>query len=81
MARDAQATLDKIETHGRFTTEGVAEYMQERNISLYRLGAGNIVEDAPSAFKDVDSVVAVMKEMKLASPVAKTRPLAVLKGS
>jgi tRNA-splicing ligase RtcB len=38
------------------------------------------VEEAPSAYKDVDEVVAATHGAGLAKKVAKLRPLAVIKG-
>ncbi|KKP29347.1 MAG: tRNA-splicing ligase RtcB [candidate division TM6 bacterium GW2011_GWF2_30_66] len=39
-----------------------------------------LAEEAPIAYKDVDNVVSVVQEAKLASKVARLRPLAVIKG-
>ncbi len=37
-------------------------------------------EEAPYAYKDVDEVVEVCRRVGLASPVARLRPLGVVKG-
>jgi len=39
-----------------------------------------VKEEAPAAYKDIDAVVAVVAGAGLARPVARMRPLAVLKG-
>lgn len=39
-----------------------------------------LAEEAPIAYKDVDEVVDVTKKARLADPVARLRPLAVIKG-
>lgn len=39
-----------------------------------------LAEEAPIAYKDVDDVVRVTEQARLAKPVAKLKPLAVIKG-
>jgi tRNA-splicing ligase RtcB len=41
---------------------------------------GMISEEAPQAYKDVDEVVGLTKDAGLARPVARLRPIAVIKG-
>ncbi len=41
---------------------------------------GDLAEEAPQAYKDVDSVVEVVHQAGLARKVARTRPLGVMKG-
>ena len=49
-------------------------------ITLICENRSTIKEEAPQAYKDIDEVIAVVEGAKLARPVAKMRPLAVLKG-
>ncbi|MBX7138685.1 MAG: RtcB family protein [Oligoflexia bacterium] len=42
--------------------------------------AVGLIEEAPQAYKDVDQVIEVVKQNKLARPVVRLRPLAVIKG-
>lgn len=39
-----------------------------------------LAEEAPIAYKDVDDVISVVKDAHLAKPVARVKPLAVIKG-
>ena len=55
--------------------------LEKKNIRLYRYGAGNIVEEAPSSYKDVSEVIKVVEKTKIAKPVVKLKPVAVLKGN
>ena len=55
--------------------------MKSKKIRLYRFGRGNIVEEAPSSYKDVNEVVNVLQKNKIADPVVELRPIAVLKGN
>ena len=53
------------------------------SMSGITLIAGNksaVKEEAPAAYKDIDAVIEVVVAAKLARPVARLRPLAVLKG-
>lgn len=54
--------------------------MQRRGIRLYRYGKDHISKQAPDAFKDIDNVLRVMQQFRIARAVARVRPLAVLKG-
>ncbi|HEY3216875.1 MAG TPA: RtcB family protein [Candidatus Eisenbacteria bacterium] len=71
--------LDKPEAAARFTAAMVEDEMRSRNIRLYRYGSGDIAEQAPGAFKDISEVVRAMATLKLARPVARVTPVAVLK--
>jgi len=73
--------LDKPETLGRFNQSDVIKEMKNKKIRLYRFGQGNIVEEAPSSYKDISEVVNVLKQNKIADPVVKLKPIAVLKGN
>ncbi|MCL2712766.1 MAG: RtcB family protein, partial [Methanomassiliicoccaceae archaeon] len=53
--------------------------MKAKNIYL-RTGDGDVVDEAPEAYKDVDTVVSVVCNSGLAGKVAKLRPLGVVKG-
>ncbi len=72
--------LDKPEARDAFGENDVVETMEKRGIRLYRYGKGEITEQAPDAFKNVDNVLQVMQRFNIANPVVKVHPLAVLKG-
>jgi tRNA-splicing ligase RtcB len=76
----AGRVLDKPEAVARFTAAQVEQDMRDKQIRLYRYGTDNIAEQAPSSFKDVSQVVQAMAALSLAKPVARVRPIAVLKG-
>ena len=55
----------------------------KRSMKGITLIAGNkraVKEEAPAAYKDIDEVVRVVAAARLARPVVRLRPLAVLKG-
>jgi tRNA-splicing ligase RtcB len=72
--------LDKPEAAARFTATQIEDEWRGKRIRLYRYGRGDIAEQAPGAFKSAREVVAAMQAMDLARPVARLRPVAVLKG-
>jgi len=51
-----------------------------RGITLIAENMRTVKEEAPAAYKDIDEVIRVVREAGLALPVARMRPLAVLKG-
>lgn len=77
----AGRTFDKPETRSRFKKQDVIDELKDKKIKLFRYGVGNIVEEAPSAYKDINSVIDAMRSNGIAQPVVKLKPLAVLKGS
>lgn len=76
----AGRVLDKPEAVAQFTAAQVEKEMRDKNIRLYRYGADNIAEQAPSSFKDITRVIKAMAALSLARPVVRLRPVAVLKG-
>jgi tRNA-splicing ligase RtcB len=76
----AGRVMDKPEAMAHFTAAQVEKEMRDKNIRLYRYGADNIAEQAPGSFKDISQVIQAMSALKLAKPVVRLRPVAVLKG-
>jgi tRNA-splicing ligase RtcB len=76
----AGRVLDKPDAAARYTEDHVLREMHHKNIRLYRHGLDNIVEQAPGSFKDVSQVGRAVKALRLAQPVVRLRPVAVLKG-
>ncbi len=54
--------------------------LNEKGIEVRSAGKRTIVEEAPSAYKDVNEVVNVVQKAGLSKKVAKMRPLCVIKG-
>jgi len=76
----AGRVLDKPDAAAEFSEEQVLTEMRRKNIRLYRYGNDNIVEQAPGSFKDVSQVNRAVAALRLATPVVRLRPVAVLKG-
>jgi len=54
--------------------------LREKGIEVRATGRKTIVEEAPSAYKDIDQVVDVVHRSGLAKKVCRMRPLCVVKG-
>jgi RNA-splicing ligase RtcB len=54
--------------------------LEQDEIKLYRVGTGNIAEQNKKAFKDADSIIETMWDFDLGKKLAKTKPIAILKG-
>jgi len=77
----AGRVLDKPEARKRFRSKDVLSEMELKKIRLYRYKTGNIVEECPSSYKDIDEVIKIMKSNRMAEPVVRLKPLAVIKGN
>jgi tRNA-splicing ligase RtcB len=62
------------------TAESVEKSLKEKGITLESGSKKGIVEEAPEVYKDIDEVVNVSHQAKLAYLVAKLRPIGVVKG-
>jgi tRNA-splicing ligase RtcB len=80
VAHGAGRVLDKDRAAESYAEAQVEDEMASRGIRLYRYGADHIGGQAPASFKDVHRVLDVMAELDLIRPVARLRPIAVLKG-
>jgi tRNA-splicing ligase RtcB len=65
----------------RSTTAGkVQKELEKEGVRIRARSKGTIVEEFPGAYKDVAHVVRVLEEAGIARPVARLRPLLVVKG-
>jgi len=80
VAHGAGRLIEKIHAAEQFDAARIARDLGTAGIRLYRYGTDNIAGQAPASFKDVRRVVDVMTAFDLIRPVARLRPIAVLKG-
>ena len=71
---------DKHIARDEHTETMTKEEMKKANVSLFRVGSGNLAEQNMHAFKDPTVIVNEMEKFKLARKAAKTHPVAVIKG-
>ena len=80
VAHGAGRLIDKQHAAARFEEAQIEADVRASGVRLYRYGSDNIAGQAPASFKDAAAVVAAMSAFDLIQPVARLRPIAVLKG-
>jgi tRNA-splicing ligase RtcB len=72
--------LSRTEARRTVRGEQLRAQLEHANISVQTGSLSDLAEEAPQAYKDVNRVVDVVHQAGLARRVARTRPLAVIKG-
>jgi RNA-splicing ligase RtcB len=72
--------LDKHLAREKFDKNSTEEELKKRNLKVYKVGSGDISEQNPHAFKNVNAVIEVMEKQNLGGKVAKLRPICSIKG-
>jgi tRNA-splicing ligase RtcB len=62
------------------TAEGVEKSLNDKGITVEAGSRKGLVEEAPEVYKDIDEVVRVSDQAKLAKLVVKLKPIGVVKG-
>jgi tRNA-splicing ligase RtcB len=76
----AGRTLSRRDATRRWNGEEVVRGLATRGILVRTVSWRGVAEEAPGAYKDVDAVVEATAAAGLATPVARLRPLIVVKG-
>ncbi len=76
----AGRTMSRTEAKKRVSGSNLVKELKEQGIIVKSYSAKGIAEEAPLAYKDVDSVVEIVHGANLARKVARVKPLAVIKG-
>ena len=79
-AHGAGRTMSRTRARKNYTESQVRKYLSEKGIEVKALTRDGVVEEAPQAYKDVDSIVNVSHELGIATKVAKLVPIGVIKG-
>ena len=79
-AHGAGRTMSRTRARKNYTESQVKKYLSEKGIEVKALTRDGVVEEAPQAYKDVDSIVNVSHELGIATKVAKLVPIGVIKG-
>ena len=79
-AHGAGRVLSRSKAKKDFNPEDIVNNMENNGIKVKASSKHVIAEEAPGAYKDVDSVVSVSDSTGIAKLVAKVKPLAVTKG-
>ena len=76
----AGRVLSRKRANEQFTRDGVEMELRSRGIYLRATTKKAIIEESPESYKNIDDVVKVIHGAKIAAPVAKLIPVAVMKG-
>ena len=79
-AHGAGRVLSRSQAKKDYSADEITEDMENRGIKIKASSKHVIAEEAPGAYKDVDSVVCVSDSTGIAKLVARVKPLAVTKG-
>ena len=72
--------LSRTAARKRIDSVSLREMLESRGIHVHAKTPNVLSEEAPDAYKDVDEVIRLTAEAGLARPVARLRPIAVIKG-
>jgi len=79
-AHGAGRTMSRTRARKNYTESQVRKHLSDKGIEVKALTRDGVVEEAPQAYKDVDSIVNVSHELGIATKVAKLLPIGVIKG-
>ena len=79
-AHGAGRVLSRTNAKKQFTPEAIEKDLNSKGIEVRANTAPVLAEEAPGAYKDVDSVVKTSDMAGIAKLVAKVTPIAVTKG-
>ncbi len=79
-AHGAGRTMSRSRARRQYTESQVKKSLSERGIFVKSLTRDGVVEEAPQAYKDVDSVIDVSHQLGIATKVARLVPVGVIKG-
>lgn len=71
---------DKLAARGIYSEDETEKQLINNHISLFRAGSGSLAEQNYDAFKDIDAVAEQMEKYHLGTVIARTIPIAVIKG-
>ena len=76
----AGRALSRTEARRKIDGKSVKSELARKGVSIYETTEVCLSEEAPEAYKDVDDVIRLTAESGLARPVARLKPLIVIKG-
>lgn len=76
----AGRTLSRSQAKREINSKELKENLEKQGIIIKTPSLSSLSEEAPQAYKDVDTVVGVVQNLRIAKIIAKLKPLAVIKG-
>jgi tRNA-splicing ligase RtcB len=72
--------LSRSQAKKQISSKELKESLESRGIIVKAQSMSSLSEEAPEAYKDVETVVSVVNNLEITKAVAKTKPLVVIKG-
>lgn len=72
--------MSRTQAKNEINPISLKEQLEKKGIVIKTPSIGSIAEEAPNAYKDVDTVVNIVANLNIATPVARSKPLVVIKG-
>jgi len=79
-AHGAGRTLSRSQAKKTSNYQDVIRDLKKRGVQIRAASKGSVVEEAPRAYKDVADVIEVVRGADIGKPIARIRPLIVVKG-
>ncbi len=79
-AHGAGRTMSRSKARRNYSDTEIRQSLNARGIFVKSMTRDGVVEEAPQAYKDVDSVVEVSHDLGIATKVARLVPIGVIKG-
>jgi len=76
----AGRAMSRTEAREKIDGTKVKRELEKKGVAIYETHEKYLSEEAPDAYKDVDDVIRLTEKAGLARPVARLRPLIVIKG-
>ena len=76
----AGRALSRKKAAKRFWGETVIDELAQQGIRVWAHSRRGVAEEAPGAYKDIETVVGAAEDAGVSRAVARLRPLAVIKG-
>ncbi|MEK6916290.1 MAG: RtcB family protein [Nanoarchaeota archaeon] len=79
-AHGAGRVMSRKQANQMFKGESVKKELKEKNILIKSASWRGVSEEAPGVYKDIDEVIKVTEKAGISKPVARLKPMGVIKG-
>jgi tRNA-splicing ligase RtcB len=79
-AHGAGRVMSRMQAKKEYTAGELQQNLRKQGIYVRARSGGTLTEEAPGAYKDVDEVIRVSDALDIGTKVARTRPIANIKG-
>ncbi len=79
-AHGAGRVMSRTQAKKEYTANELQRTLREQGIYVRARSGGTLTEEAPGAYKDIDEVIRVSDALDIGTRVARTRPVANIKG-